>query len=99
LSVVALIGVLSISFSLFDATVTASTLHESVVMRATTAGASPIPGAEPLYTVPQASVVSVRDKHQGFVLILDSQGREGWVAGADLTMVVSGQEPLHGSVT
>jgi hypothetical protein len=94
-----LVGVLSISLSLFDATVTASMLHESVVMQATTAGASPISGAEPLYTVPQAAVVSVRDEHRGFALIVDSQGREGWVAGADLTMVIPDREPLHGPVT
>ena len=99
LSAAMLVGILSISLSLFDAAATASTLHESVVMQATSASASPIPGAEPLYTVPQAAVVSVRDTHQGFVLILDSQGREGWVAGADLTMIIPDKEPLHGSVT
>jgi hypothetical protein len=84
----AAIGAVCMALALSDAIATASTLHESVAMLATPAGASPASGAEPLFTVPLADVVSVRDEHGGFDLIVDSQGREGWVASRDLQPVI-----------
>lgn len=92
----AAIGVVSMALAVGDAFATAPTLHESVVMFATPAGASPISGAEPLFTVPLADVVNVRDEHGGFDLIIDSQGRQGWVASRDLQPVIPRSEPLHG---
>ena len=79
-----------------DAIVTASTLHESVVMFASPADASPISGAEPLFTVPLADVVNVREEHGGFELVIDSQGREGWVEGSNLQPVIPRSEAMHG---
>jgi hypothetical protein len=93
----AAIGVAFMVLGLGDAIATASTLRESVVIFATPARASTVHGAKPLFTVPLADVVSVRDEHQGFVLIIDSQGREGWVAGADLRSVIP--QPEHHLVT
>jgi hypothetical protein len=74
--------------ALGDAFATAPTLQESVAMVATPAGASPASDAEPLFTVPLADVVSVRDRHGAFDLIVDSQGRQGWVASRDLQPVI-----------
>ena len=90
------IGVAFMVLALGDAIATAATLRDSVVIFATPARASPAAGAEPLFTVPLADVVSVRDEHQGFVLIIDSQGREGWVAGADLRAVIPRPEAIRG---
>jgi hypothetical protein len=90
------LGVTLTALALGDAFATASTLQESVVMFATPAGASPISGAEPLFTVPLADVVEVRDEHGGFELIVDSQGRQGWVASHDLEPVIPRSESLHG---
>jgi hypothetical protein len=84
----AAIGVAFMVLALGDAFATAPTLQESVAMFATPAGASPASDAEPLFTVPLADVVSVRDEHGGFDLIVDSQGREGWVASRDLQPVI-----------
>jgi hypothetical protein len=84
----AAVGVALMALALGDAMATASTLHESVAMFATPASASPISGTTPLFTVPPADVVSVRDEHGGFDLISDSQGREGWVASRDLQPVI-----------
>jgi hypothetical protein len=64
-------------------------------MSATPASGSPVSGAAVLFTVPLADVVSVRDEHGGFKLIIDSQGREGWVAGGDLQPVIPRSEPIH----
>jgi hypothetical protein len=92
----AAIGVAFMALAVGDAIATASTLHESVVMFATPASASPIAGGEALFTVPLADVVSVRDKHGGFDLITDSQGREGWVAAGDLQPVIPPRVPVRG---
>lgn len=92
----AAIGVAFMALALGDAVATASTLRESVVMFATPAGASPVSGAEPVFTVPLADVVSVRDQHGGFALIIDSQGRQGWVPTGNLQSVIPGSEAIHG---
>ncbi len=92
----AVIGIACVALAVGDAVATAPTLEESVVMFATPAGASPVSGAEPLFTVPLADVVSVRDEHGGFALIIDSQGREGWVPGDSLQPVIPRSEQIHG---
>jgi hypothetical protein len=92
----AAIGVAFTVLALGDAIATASMLRESVVMFATPARASPVSSAEPLFTLPLADVVSVRDEHQGYVLIADSEGREGWVAASGLQPVIPLSEARHG---
>ncbi len=97
LTAMAIAGLVLTTWSLCDAIATASVLNESVVMRTAPASASPISGAEPLFTVPQAEVVTVRDAHQGFWLIRDSRGREGWVARSDLTPIIPNHESSLGT--
>ncbi len=82
------VGGVLLALVLVDAAATGSVLRESVAMFATPASASPISGAEPLFTVPLADVVKVQDTHGGFALIIDSQGRRGWVARGDLQPVI-----------
>jgi len=88
LAAAASVGLLLTAMGLWDSAATAAILEESVVMQSSPASASPIVGAEPLFTVPQAEVVSVRDQHGGFALIRDSSGREGWVARGNLTPII-----------
>jgi hypothetical protein len=76
------------ALGLWDSVATAAILDECVVMQPSPASASPIAGAEPLFTVPPAEVVSVRDEHGEFSLIRDSSGREGWVARGNLTPIM-----------
>jgi hypothetical protein len=84
----AALGLVAVAVAVWDAAATASLLTQSVVMQPSPASASPIQGAEPLFTVPPAEVVSVRDEHSGFALIRDSQDREGWVARSNLTAII-----------
>jgi hypothetical protein len=84
----AVVGLVLTALSLGDAAATASTLHESVVLVAAPARAAPITSTSPLFTVSPAEVVRVREEHQGFALIRDSKGREGWVARTDLAPVI-----------
>jgi hypothetical protein len=95
LGAAAAIGVAFMALALEDAVATASTLHESVVMFAAPAGASPISGGDTLFTVPLADVVKVRDEHGGFDLITDSQGREGWVPAGDLQSIIPPSVPVR----
>jgi hypothetical protein len=84
----AVVGGLLMALSLGDAVATAPTLHEYVVMAATPARTSPASAVEPLFTVSLADGVHVRDRHEGFALIRDTQGREGWVESKDLAPVI-----------
>jgi hypothetical protein len=84
----AIAGLVLSAVSVCDALATASILNEAVVMQTSPADAAPISCGEPLFAVPQADIVHVRDEHQGFVLIRDSEGREGWVARTDLTSII-----------
>jgi hypothetical protein len=92
LAVAAIIGAAMTVLSIGDAVATAPVLNEAVVMQASPAGASPVAGAEPQFTVPAAEVIHIRDQHQGFLLIKDSQNREGWIPRSNVRPVIPEQE-------
>lgn len=83
------VGLLMTMFTVCDATATAGSMHEAVVMLTAPVSASPISGAEPLFTVPAAAIVQVQDRHGGFALVRDPQGRVGWVARNRLQSLMS----------
>ena len=87
LRIVAIVGGLFTLVSVGDALATNSLLHEYVVLDTSPATGSPVSNGAPLFTVSQADVVRVSDQHQGFLLVTDSQGRQGWVAGTHLEAV------------
>ncbi len=84
----ATLGLVLAGASSLNAAATFGALSESVVLRQAPAGVSPVAGAEPLFSIPAAATVRVLDRHAGFELIRDSQGREGWVAAGDLAAVI-----------
>jgi hypothetical protein len=84
------LGFALVSASLVNAAATYSLLSESVALRLAPASVSPIAGADPLFNVPAATTVRVLDRHGDFALVRDAQGREGWVAKADLAAVIPG---------
>jgi hypothetical protein len=86
----ALVGLAGVGAGAVNAAATFSVLSESIVLRQAPASVSPVVGADPLFEVPAADTVRVLDRHGGFELIRDSQGREGWVAATDLAAVVPG---------
>jgi hypothetical protein len=63
-------------------------MHEAVITHAAPVRVSPVPIEEPLFVLPEASIVSMSAEHDGFVLIRASSGRTGWVPAADLVSVV-----------
>jgi hypothetical protein len=88
LAAAAIIGAAIAALSIEDAVATMPLLNEAVVMQASPAGASPVLDAESQFTFPAAEVVHIRDHHAGFLLIEDSQHREGWVPEANVTSVI-----------
>jgi hypothetical protein len=86
----ALVGLAGVGAGAVNAAATFSVLSESIVLMQAPAGVSPIAGADPLFTIPAAASVQVLDRHGGFELIRDTQGREGWVAASDLAAVIPG---------
>jgi hypothetical protein len=92
LSVAAVVGIALMGLAIGDALATTSILHEAVAMSATAARAAPIPGAEPIFTVALADILSVHEVHGSYDLVTDSQGRAGWVASSDLQPVIPGAQ-------
>lgn len=86
----ALAGFAAVGAGAVNAAATFSLLSESIALQQAPASVSPVAGADPLFQVPAAAAVRVLDRHGGFELIRDSQGREGWVAATDFAAVVPG---------
>jgi len=88
LRLVAILGGLLTLLSVGDALATNELMHEYVVLDTAPATGSPVSNGAPLFTLSQADVVHAREQHQGFLLVRDSQGRQGWVARTHLAAVV-----------
>ncbi len=59
-----------------------------VITRDAPARASPVSVAEPAFTLREGETVTVRAEHQDFALVQTAAGRSGWVAQANLALVV-----------
>ena len=88
LQIVAILGGLLTLLSVGDALATDSFLHEYVVMNTAPATGSPVLNGTPMFTVSQADVVQVHQQHADFLLVTDSQGRQGWVSRTNLEAVI-----------
>jgi len=64
-------------------------VHEGVVVAHTApVRVSPVTIEEPLFVLPEATLVRMSAEHDGFVLIQTQAGRTGWVPSASLAPVV-----------
>jgi hypothetical protein len=59
-----------------------------VIVHSTPVRVSPVTTEQPLFVLPEASIVSMGAEHDGFVLIQNTAGRSGWVQGSDLVPIV-----------
>src|ERR1700686_3089233 len=67
-------------------------MHEAVVItRAAPVRVSPVPIEEPLFELPEASIVRMIAEHDGFVLIRTQAGRTGWALRANVAPIVPKQ--------
>jgi hypothetical protein len=64
-------------------------MHEAVVVTQTApVRVSPVPIEEPLFVLPEASIVRMLGEHDGFVLIRTEAGRTGWAQRSNLAPTV-----------
>jgi len=85
----ALMGFCLVGVALGSALAVWPTLHEAVVVgHAVSVRVSPTLIEEPIFTLPEAEIVSVRGVHDGFMLIKTGAGRTGWAPQANLALIV-----------
>ena len=94
LGAAAILGVSMAGVALCNAIAWWPTLNESVVIAHTAQGrVAPVPMGEPLFVLREAEVVKTGSRHDSFVLVQNSAGRQGWVAIENLAPVVPPARP------
>jgi hypothetical protein len=69
-------------------------MHEAVVIaHSAPVRVSPVTTEEPLFALPEASIVAMSAEHEGFVLIRTAAGRTGWVPSASLVPIMPKRQP------
>jgi hypothetical protein len=64
-------------------------VHAGVVVTHTApVRVSPVSMEDPLFTLPEATIIRMSSEHDGFVLVQTTGGRSGWVPSADLAPIV-----------
>jgi hypothetical protein len=64
-------------------------VHEAVVVtQAAPVRVSPVPIEEPVFQLPEASIVRMIEEHDGFVLIQTQAGRTGWAQRSSVAPIV-----------
>jgi hypothetical protein len=87
--VMALVGALLIASAIGSASTMWPRVKEAVVIaRGAPARTSPASVAEPAFTLREGEIVTVRAELENFDLVQTAAGRAGWVARADLALVV-----------
>jgi hypothetical protein len=85
----ALVGFCLMGVTLGSALAVWPTLHEAVVVgHPIPVRVSPTLIEEPIFTLPEAEIVSVRGEHDGFMLVKTGAGRTGWAPQANLALIV-----------
>ncbi len=83
-------GICLLGVSVANAVALWPLIHEAVVISPSTpVRVSPVTEEEPLFVLPEASIVAVRAEHDGFALVQTQNGRSGWVQGANLVRIVT----------
>jgi hypothetical protein len=86
----ALVGISLLGVTIANGLALWPIMHEAVVVTQTApVRVSPVPIEEPLFVLPEASIVSVTAEHDGFVLIRTNAGRFGWAQRANLAPIVA----------
>jgi hypothetical protein len=65
------------------------TMHEAIIVAdAAPVRVSPVPMADTLFVLPEASTVKTTVEHEGFVLIQTASGQTGWASRSNLAQVL-----------
>ena len=84
-----LLGLCMLALSVANAVALWAIMHEAVVIaRSAQVRVSPVTMEEPIFLLPEASVVQMSAEHDGFVLVRAATGQTGWVPSADLAPIL-----------
>ena len=87
-----LVGIFLLGLTVSNAIALWPIMHEAVVITpAAPVRVSPVPIEEPLFVLPEASIVRMSAEHDGFVLIQNKAGRMGWVQRTALAPIMPKQ--------
>jgi hypothetical protein len=82
-------GTLLLGIAVVSAITIAPVMRESVVItHAAQVRVSPVLIGDPLFELPEATIVRTSGEHDGFVLIRTAAGRSGWVPGTNLAPII-----------
>jgi Tetratricopeptide repeat len=86
---VMLVGVVMIGSAVCSGITLWPTLHEGVIITASTPGrVSPVPMGDSLFVLAEGERVTISAEHEGFTLVHTRAGRSGWIADANVAPVV-----------
>jgi hypothetical protein len=89
-----LLGVLLLGTTIGSGIALWPIVHEAVVVtHAAPVRVSPVTIEEPLFSLPEATIVRTSAEHDGFVLVQTHAGRQGWVQRTNLAPVVPRPDP------
>jgi hypothetical protein len=89
LLVAALVGISLLGATIGNGVALWPIMHEAVVITQTApVRVSPVPIEEPVFELPEATIVRMIEEHDGFVLIRTQAGRTGWAQRANVAPVV-----------
>jgi hypothetical protein len=84
-----LLGISLLGLTLTSAAALWPVMQEAVVVTHTApVRVSPVSIEQPLFELPEASIVTMSAEHEGFVLVRTRTGRTGWVPSANLAPIV-----------
>jgi hypothetical protein len=85
----ALVGIFLLGMTIANGFALWPIMHEAVVVTQTApVRVSPVPIEEPVFVLPEASIVRTMGEHDEFVLIRTEAGRTGWAQRSNLAPIV-----------
>jgi len=89
LLIASIVGVCLLGLTLSSSVAIWPTVHQAVVVgHSVPVRVSPVLTEESVFVLPEAETVTVRDEHDGFVLIKNQAGRTGWAPSANVALIV-----------
>lgn len=84
-----LVGICCMGATIADGIALWPVMHEAVVIVPSAAvRISPVSNEEPIFALPEATLVTMGAEHEDFVLVQTKAGRRGWVARTNLAPVL-----------
>jgi hypothetical protein len=87
-----LVGICCVGVTIADGIALWPIMHEAVVIvQSAPVRISPVSNEEPIFVLPEATLVTMGAEHEDFVLVQTKTGRRGWVARTNLAPILRKQ--------